>query len=60
MNKGTSEQGDQNYIKNWMTGLVKMLIFNSNRVFVGKKERHSGIVPFGFKLSGAVPAGFSD
>lgn len=62
MNKGTSEQGNQNYIKNLMASFVKMLNINSNRVyriFIEKEEKRSGIVLFGLKLSGAAPAGFS-
>lgn len=62
MNKGTSEQGNQNYIKNLMASFVKMLNINSNRVyriFIEKEEKRSGIVLFGLKLSRAAPAGFS-
>lgn len=41
MNKGISEQGNQNHTKNLMTSFVNMLNINSNRVyqiFLAKQE----------------------
>lgn len=62
MNKDTSGQGNQKYIKNLMASFVKMLNINSNgvyQIFIEKEEKCSGIVLFDLKLSGAGPAGFS-